>query len=72
MNIGEAVIAMKGGGATRRAEWPPEYGNGVTFVENEEDYSSPLFFMTLTNGQVMPWSPSHRDLEAEDWEAATV
>ena len=69
MNIGEAVVAMKGGETTRRAEWPPEYGHGVNYKANEEDYSSPLFFMTLTNGQEMPWSPSHRDLEAEDWES---
>ena len=67
MNIGEAIDSMKAGGTTRRAEWPPEYGDGVTYVESEE-FSDPLFFMTLTNGQVVPWRPSHRDLEADDWE----
>lgn len=68
MNIGEAITGMKGGATTRRAEWPPEYGDGVHYTANEVDFGSPLFFMTLTNGQTMPWSPSHRDLEAEDWE----
>ena len=68
MNIGEAIQAMKYGSGARRAEWPPEFGDAVTYVENEEDYSSPLFFMRLTNGSSTPWSPSHRDLEANDWE----
>jgi hypothetical protein len=71
MNIGEAVESAKAGNTVRRTEWPPEYGVGVTYKESEE-YSDPLFFMTLTNGQNPPWSPSHRDLEATDWEDVTV
>jgi hypothetical protein len=67
MTFGEAVEALKGGGTVRRAEWPAAYGNAVSCKESEE-FSDPLFFMELTNGMVNPWSPSHRDIIADDWE----
>jgi len=71
MDIGAAITSMKAGGTSRRAEWPENFGVGVTYKESAE-YSDPLFFMALTNGQESPWSPSHRDLEATDWEDVTV
>lgn len=71
MDIGDAVLAMKGGAAVTRAGWN---GKDMWLQMQVPDAHSkmtlPYVFMKTVQGDLVPWLCSQTDLLAEDWEYA--
>ena len=60
-DFGWALMDMLGGRLVRRASWPAGTRIG--------EHNGRLFCFVLADTQT-PWSPSQKDILAEDWERA--
>lgn len=59
-----ALVRMKDGVKVYRAGW---FSKGKWLVIREPDFDLPHIALRNTDAQLVPWSPTHADLLAEDW-----
>lgn len=81
MTFGEALDSMKSGKRLARVYWK-EHGMWLCLVQPSGFYSfdnplieheiAPWIGMRIPMGRFAPWSPSHEDMLAEDWEIIHV
>lgn len=62
-----ALTVIRGGGVVTRAAW---VGSGLTLglmAPPAESGMMPFVAVRSQTGQIMPWTPSHQEMFAEDW-----
>lgn len=71
MNFGEAVLALKGGAGVQRSTWPSDMVLCIYSAEPEEgDTFTRDFILLRSRDECVPWTASHSDLLADDWQLA--
>lgn len=70
MNFSEALTRIKGGASVVRRYWLekiPVQGQSVRLA-HPLPHQVPYLEILTTEGLWMPWTPTQKDLMAEDWE----
>lgn len=70
MNFGDALRAMREAGPVQRSGWPS--GRHVALHRSTSADEQPYLLVRNPGGDHVPWTPTHGDLLASDWQHAPL
>lgn len=72
MTFGDALEHLKSGLRAQRSTWLPDEWLAVHFSNGAGDPMRPYVQRIDASGRGVPWTPTHADLLADDWELLTT